>query len=269
MKDQYNPSQRNRGFSLLEMAIVMGIIGVMVAGVLVGRTLLVSSQLQTVMTDADNYITAIGNFKESYQALPGDFATAETLWGTDSSGCPTGGGATGTCNGNGDGKVGGHCDDSGMSYSSASQYEQEFFWPQLASSGLISLTGGTYGFVSQDTGSTINNRPRGSIDGSSFVFHWIDEPSGCFAHVSGVFPLSGTYGNVLVLSGNSESNFGALLPDEAESIDRKMDDGIPSTGKVRSFGTFYTADCFTGVPPFTYQLTGTVRDCSLIFLTDL
>src|SRR5262249_22484389 len=129
MKDQFNHGQFNKGFSLLEMSIVLGIIGVMVAGVLVGRTMLLSSQLQTVMTDAGHYISAVGNFKNSFQGLPGDLANAESNWGTDSSGCPSGGGTSGTCKGNGDGKVGPVC--TGGSFDTTNQAEVFRVWQHL------------------------------------------------------------------------------------------------------------------------------------------
>jgi hypothetical protein len=58
--------------------------------------MLMTSRLQTAITDADSYITAVGNFKQQYQAMPGDFATATSFWGTDSNGCPTRGRFTGT-----------------------------------------------------------------------------------------------------------------------------------------------------------------------------
>ncbi len=78
------------GFTLMEMAIVLVIIGLIVGGVVLGRALLTTSQLQTVATDADNYITAVNNFKQQYQALPGDMPTATAQWGVDSSGCNSG-----------------------------------------------------------------------------------------------------------------------------------------------------------------------------------
>jgi prepilin-type N-terminal cleavage/methylation domain-containing protein len=275
MKDQYNPgqynpSQRNRGFSLLEMAIVMGIIGAIVAGVLVGRALLVTSQLQTVMTDADNYITAIGNFKEAYQALPGDFATAQTLWGTDSGTCPTGGGATGTCNGDGNGKVGPVC--TSAVFVTTQRYEVFRVWQHLASAGLVSTaftgvsTTGTWAFTAG------SNVPRGSVEGSAFSLMWLDNPTLC-TNTWGLFAASGAYGNALIFGIAGSAGTGTSTPvlraDEAEGIDRKMDDGIPSTGKVRSFGATYNPSCYTGAAPHTYNLTVTTRTCSLIFLTDL
>lgn len=256
-----------QGFSLLELAIVFAIIAAIAGGIVAGRSLLVTSQLQTVMTDVDNYIKAIDNFKQAYQGLPGDLPNATTLWGTDSSGCPSGGGSSGTCNGDGDGRIGPAC--SSGSFSTAQRNEVFRVWQQLASAGLYpsKLTGvsasGAWGFAAGQ------NVPKGSMEGSAYSLMWLDDPTLC-SNTWNLFSSSGAYGNSLILGAASTNGTGtsdpAMKPQEAESIDRKMDDGLPNSGKVRTFGNVASCAALSG-SVYAYTLSGTSRSCSLIFLT--
>src|SRR5271170_3493542 len=59
------------GFTLLEMTIVLIIVAVLIAAVTYAKTLIVTSHLQQVITDVDSYTSAVSNFKQQYNALPG------------------------------------------------------------------------------------------------------------------------------------------------------------------------------------------------------
>lgn len=239
---------------------MFAIIAAIAASVLVGRAMLENSKLQTVMTDADHYIKATGQFKEAYQALPGDMPTATTLWGTDSSGCPSGGGASGTCNGNGDGRVGMFCSSSSIDTTYA--YEIYRVWQQLNAANLVlsSLTPtGSLGLFTPGT-----NAPRASIDGAGFSLMWIDDASMC-SNNYGLIPSSGRYGNTLILSSGSTTP--VITSQDAAAIDTKMDDGFPHTGSVRGPGTGSGPNCVTGGT--AYNLSYTSKACTLLFLTDL
>ena len=65
-------------FTLIEISIVLVIIGLIVGGVLVGRDLIRSAELQTIITDKNKYITAVNTFRTKYNELPGDMKTATT-----------------------------------------------------------------------------------------------------------------------------------------------------------------------------------------------
>lgn len=250
-----------QGFTLLEMSIVLIIIGVLIGGVMLGRSMLTTSRLQTVITDADSYITAMGNFKQQYLGLPGDLATATSLWGTDSNGCPTGGGSTGTCNGNGDGMIG---DVTGQ------EYEVFRFWQHLYYAGMFSQSlsgvagsGGVYAAV------TSTNVPTGSISGSGFTPIWEGTAGGSDSNF-----FAGSYGNILIFGapGTFMTSYPVLTADQAASIDSKIDDGVPGTGKVRAFisTSSYTPNCTTTavVATSVYNVSNTSgKLCSLIFTT--
>ncbi len=297
-------NQPNQGFTLLELSIVLMIVTVIVAGTLVGRSLIASSRLQTVMTDANNYITAVNNFKATYQALPGDYADAETQWGTTAtSTCPLSGGSTappiafrvqspeffwgalmgistadasamnsitGTCNGTGDGRVGPTCDSG--AFSTTNQFEVFRVWDHLNHAGLTAIkTTGIADNMSLWSFTAGRNVPAGSLDGSAFSLMWLDNPTQC-SNTWGLIPSSGSYGNSLIFGVASANGTGTsdpvLKPEEAEAIDRKTDDGIPNTGNIRSFGTNYNPNCTLHPAGYIYNTTNTTRACSLIFLTN-
>jgi len=67
-----------RGFTLIEIAIVLVIIGLILGGVLKGQELINSARVRS-MTDQVNGITAAWfAFQDRYRALPGDYSQAQT-----------------------------------------------------------------------------------------------------------------------------------------------------------------------------------------------
>src|SRR4051794_31617755 len=120
-----------RGFSLLELSIVLVIIGLITGGIMAGRQMVRAAELRSVMSDLSKYQTTVNTFREKYQGLPGDMKNAESYWGTASGGCPDGAGTgTQTCNGNGNNQVEGIT-------SVADPYETFRFWQHLANAGLV------------------------------------------------------------------------------------------------------------------------------------
>lgn len=258
-----------QGFTLVEMSIVLLIIGTIVGTIMLTQNLILTSRLQTVITDANYYNTAAINFKQTYQTLPGDFTNATTLWGTDANGCTTGGGATGTCNGNGDGQI---INPTGSPVASQQQ-EYFLFWQHLFLAGLISQNTSNQAGAGSGYDTIIGvNAPTGSIKGSGFSVFWVGTQSG-----NADF-FDGFYGNAMffgashgLISGAVDYYYtrdGVLTPDQAQSIDTKIDDGAPGTGKVRTYksSTTITPNCATTAVTTTaaYNL-GTNNFCSLIF----
>src|SRR5437763_7869808 len=100
-----------QGFTLLELSIVLVIIGLLIGGIFVGQSLIHTAQINAVISEFNRYQTAVQNFKQQYQALPGDMNNATSFWGSAGG---TGADATcfntlsntaATCNGNGDGSI--------------------------------------------------------------------------------------------------------------------------------------------------------------------
>lgn len=67
---------KQRGFSLLELAIALAILALLTGGVLKGRELLKSARVQSTIEDLNSLETAISAFQTRYAALPGDFSGA-------------------------------------------------------------------------------------------------------------------------------------------------------------------------------------------------
>jgi prepilin-type N-terminal cleavage/methylation domain-containing protein len=247
---------KNKGFTLIEISIVLLIIGVITGGIIIGQSLLVSSRLQTIITDMDSYATAVSNFKDTYQSLPGDFADATTRWGTDSNTCPTGGGATGTCNGNGNGMI--------ANTNAASQANESFlFWQHLNKAGMFGKSLNNKASSGGANHAVIdNNTPVSSIKQAGFSATWIGTLS------SDSQRYDGFYGNVFHFGANSSSNmtYGAALT----PIDAKIDDQMPASGKVRAYKSNSTINpgCTTTEVSSTasYATTSDNRLCSLIFV---
>src|ERR1700709_989380 len=66
------PATKRRGFTLIELSIVLVIIGLIVGGVLVGRDLINAAQLRAAISQIERYQTAVNTFRAKYGAIPGD-----------------------------------------------------------------------------------------------------------------------------------------------------------------------------------------------------
>lgn len=66
-----------KGFSLIELSIVLIIIGLLVAGITGGSSLIKSAELRAVMSDIRNYQTAVNAYYTSIGELPGTEGSSE------------------------------------------------------------------------------------------------------------------------------------------------------------------------------------------------
>ncbi len=82
-RNDNSPDLRNkcgvtRGFTLIELSIVLVIIGLLVGGILVGRDLIKSSEIRAQIKQFEEFKTAANAFKTKYGYLPGDIPPTET-----------------------------------------------------------------------------------------------------------------------------------------------------------------------------------------------
>jgi prepilin-type N-terminal cleavage/methylation domain-containing protein len=245
-----------RGFSLVELSIVLVILGLLVGGVLAGQSLVRGAQLRAMISEEQRFVAAEQSFHDKYRAVAGDFNNAVAYWGL-STGC-SGTVVNGTCNGNGDGLVA----NSGGAGATAEQLQ---FWNQLALAGLIegSYTGiaGAVGVLDSTAGKNI---PASRWTNAGWNINYNANSAGdptFYAFDYQHYFIDGTYS-----SGGPSTN-ATMTPADAWNIDGKTDDGLPGTGSVIAVGwstctTSATKTDYTG----TYKLTDSGIDCALAFV---
>ena len=79
MNTQINKKAKQGGFTLVEIAIVLVIIGLILGGVLQGQTMIENAKYKKFVKEVDSYRTAYYTFQDMFQALPGDLKKAKTL----------------------------------------------------------------------------------------------------------------------------------------------------------------------------------------------
>jgi prepilin-type N-terminal cleavage/methylation domain-containing protein len=113
--------RRQSGFTLIEIAIVLVIIGLLLGGILKGQELINSARVKNLATDFRNIPVFIYGYQDKFKALPGDDSAAVAHVGT----------ATVTPGaGNGDGVIEGDWD------STTNTDESYLFWQHVRLAGL-------------------------------------------------------------------------------------------------------------------------------------
>ncbi len=209
-----SPHTSIKGFTLVELSIVIVIIGLIVAGIMAGKSLVKQAQIQGMLNEASQYKAAIMAFKLQYNYLPGDIPNAGSYWPS----CYT---TPANCNGNGDRAVN-HANGGPNSVESIRA------WQQLAMAGLIK---GTYTGLGYSCG---NRTQTPGLNVPTTVFK--DSTSGYPAGwMFWTYSLDNNRTNLSVgsNSNNCWANYWPLFtPAQAYVIDAKIDDGIPRSGQV-------------------------------------
>lgn len=246
-----------RGFSLVELSIVLVILGLLTGGILAGQSLIRASELRAIASDAQQYYTSIVTFRDKYMALPGDMTKATSFWGTMTNcgvASPSGTG-TQTCNGNGDGLI-------DLPSAASRTGENHALRQHLAAAGLVN---GSYNGIS-GSGSAGDSDPGINVPSSSignsagFSVRNMGTQSGALTYY-----FNGSYMNSIAFGrcDASECFEGVISPEEMWGIDTKIDDGKPGVGYVvtRPVHVSGHPNCVTGdntqFATATYQLTST------------
>jgi len=268
--------RRQSGFTLLELSLVLLIIGLIMAGILVGQSVVRTARIRNATGDLARYTQAFNNFRDKYKALPGDFYNARNFWGTDSGGCPnasTGLPATpysaalqqATCNGNGDGHIG----DGNLTAGGAQDFEVFRAWQQLSASGLMNDISTTAFNGISGSGSSLNavvgiNVPMATMKEAGFtVIYQYVTGGGDSNHFTNL-------NNHVLILGTAYTNgltYGALLtPIETLAIDNKLDDGLPGSGNIQTFKTTLNPNCTTSAT--AYNTGYTSNACAVMYITN-
>ncbi len=117
--------KKQSGFTLIEIAIVLVIIGLLLGGVLKGQELITSARVRNLISIQDGYKAAFYGFQDRYRALPGDYSQASKVIAGVASGV----------DGNGDGFI------------KEANNENQYVWDHLSHAGFIT---GNYAFNTSD-----------------------------------------------------------------------------------------------------------------------
>lgn len=79
MKRSMKSMKKQQGFTLIEIAIVLVIIGLLVGGVLQGQELIANSRVKQAVKDMNGSAAALFAYQDRYGRLPGDDGPAATL----------------------------------------------------------------------------------------------------------------------------------------------------------------------------------------------
>ena len=135
------------GFTLIEIAIVLVIIGLILGGVLKGQELITSAKIRNVANDFNGISAAYYTYLDRYRTVPGDDGTALNRW-------------PGAVNGGGNGVLVGEWNyilPTGTSPTATN--ETNLFWQHLRFAGLIA------GATSGAEGGNPPNNAVGGITG--------------------------------------------------------------------------------------------------------
>ncbi|MES2985340.1 MAG: prepilin-type N-terminal cleavage/methylation domain-containing protein [Pseudomonadota bacterium] len=243
-----------RAFSLVELSIVLVIIGLLVGGVLSGRALIRANELRAVPVEYGKFFVASQAFRDRFSYIAGDIPTATNYWGAMAA-CPgdytTPSTDTATCNGDGNGAI--------------ASRERYRFWHHLANAGMIEgrYTGVPVAVTVALLTAGIDT-PLSKIGGVQ-VLKLSDNGAGVM--------LATDPRHAIIFFGAASTSASAavpiLSPEEAWSIDTKMDDGLPGKGTMMNYNNTHTTvgSCVTSATAdtATYALTLSDKACAPFF----
>src|SRR5437667_7374124 len=183
------------GFTLVEIAIVLVIIGLLLGGILKGQEMITQAKIKNAINDFNGVTVAVTSYQDRYRFLPGDDPNADTRWTVQA---PAKGDGNGVIAGKYNATVAGPG-------APATTEESNLFWQHLRIAGFV---------PGVTTGAGSGTQPLNAAGG--FI---------------GVEAGTGTTGlgftGLIICFAN--------LPEKvASAVDGQMDDGNPATGQVRA-----------------------------------
>jgi prepilin-type N-terminal cleavage/methylation domain-containing protein len=185
---------KRSGFTLVEIAIVLVIIGLILAAVLKGQEMILNARTRNVINDLRGVSAAYYAYLDRYYAIPGDDAAANMHFAS-------------AVIGNGDGFISGLYAASGTTLTTGGAAESEKFWQHTRMAGFLT------GIATATTASPANNALGGILGVQSQI-----TAAGASTY--------GMTGNVVCA--------GSIPWKIAQAVDTTIDDGNSDTGTVRA-----------------------------------
>src|SRR5437867_7016978 len=114
------------GFTLVEIAIVLVIIGLLLGGILKGQEMITQAKIKNAINDFNGVAVAVTSYQDRYRALPGDDPNADTRWTIQA-----------PAKGNGDGVIAGKYIPTFPARRSSALDESNLFWQHLRIAGFV------------------------------------------------------------------------------------------------------------------------------------
>jgi prepilin-type N-terminal cleavage/methylation domain-containing protein len=243
------PIRKTKGFTLVELSIVIVVIGLVIAGVTAGQSLVKTARMSAQITDLNKFESAYYAFKLQYNAVPGDMRNASSYW-------------VGSTDGDGNGRITQIAD-----YAYAPSYENMTFFTHLSRAKLVQETynnvwqlGGGYPYLKLDSGKGMVAAGQMNVGGWGFQ---LSDSAATLRYTAAIYldvslPAAAVSGYNDVI--------GTASPITYVAIDRKMDDGVARTGKFRAYMAYVsTTNCLTGTDG-DYLLTVGDTTCMAEFI---
>jgi len=267
---------KTQGFTLIELSIVLVVIGLIVGGILVGQSLISAAGVRATVTQIEKYNTAANTFREKYGYLPGDIK--------DPDASSFGFQARGSCPGQGDGNgiIDGSLTSTCVAYpNDEDEGETLVFWVDLSTAHLIDGGFNTaqitqaYNVTATTTPNLSALFPAAKIGRGNYIYVYSGEAWNGSAQMPTSVNYFGLSAITATINSGSPISTPALTVQEAYSIDAKVDDGLPQTGRVTAQYLSQTGGSVDwsaspglpnemgagSVPPWTGATAGSAASC--------
>ncbi len=200
---------KQKGFTLVEIAIVLVIVGLLIGGVLKGQEMITNAKLKRIESDNAGIAAAMFSYQDRYLLLPGDDNGADARFDVYI------GGTAANINGDGTGTIDGAWDSSvTATLTAAGALESEKFFAHLRAAGLIPGGGGM-----------VTSRPSNAYGG-----------------------LIGIQNGSLNLSGHA-TIFGQIEGGISRILESRLDDSEPESGRIQANLTTNSMAILAGAHP--------------------